>query len=296
MSAQPIVVGYTATKRGRDAVAVAARLAAATCAALDIAVVLPAQGRSVITPPDASYDRHLHTLAQQWLAEAIARLPEGVAARPQIRSADSFAEGLIALADERGASHIVVGAGGGGLRGRHRLGTTSTELLYSSNVPVVLVPRGARKLAAETGITRLTVAVSPRPAGDNPAADAAALASATRVGIRLLSLSAIDLPASVEDAARRLAHSTEAGEVLAATNTSLPAGMVTEVVVADGDSIEAAVAELDWQPGELLLAGSGRLAQPRRLFLGSTVGKMLHEVPVPVIVVPRAHRNEGAGA
>ncbi|MFT4216427.1 MAG: universal stress protein [Micropruina sp.] len=290
----PIVVGYTATKRGRDAVVFAARLAAALSVPLDVAVILPAQGRSVITPPDASYDRHLHTLAQQWLDEAIGRLPHGVAARPRIASSDSFAEGLIDLAHDVDAGHIVVGAGGGGLRGRHRLGTTSTELLYSSDVPVVLVPRGARKLAAETPITRLTVAVGPRPDGGALAADAAALASTTGVGVRLLSLLAIDLPVSADTAAIRLAHSTQASEVLAATNTALPQGMVTEVVVADGDSIESAVAALDWQPGELLLAGSGRLAQPRRLFLGSTVGKMLHEVPVPVVVVPRAHHHEGA--
>jgi nucleotide-binding universal stress UspA family protein len=36
-----------------------------------------------------------------------------------------------------------------------------------------------------------------------------------------------------------------------------------------------------------VLVGSSRLAQPRRLFLGSTAAKMLHEITVPVIVVPR---------
>lgn len=72
--------------------------------------------------------------------------------------------------------------------------------------------------------------------------------------------------------------------------------MVSEVVVADGDSIEAAVAELDWRPGEILLAGSGRLAQPRRLFLGTTAAKMLHQIPVPMVLVPRASGNEGSPA
>ncbi|MFT3862626.1 universal stress protein [Micropruina sp.] len=291
-----IVVGYTATKRGRDAVAFGARLAAATGSVLDVVVVLPATGRSVITPPDASYDRHLHDLAQQWLADAIGRVPDAVTARPHVHAADSFAQGLIEFAHDRGADYLVVGAGGGGLRGRHRLGPTSTELLHSSDVPVVLVPRGARKLAADTAVTRLTVAVSPRPGDETLMSDAAALASATGAPIRLLSLLPIDLPRPTGDAARPPARPTEADEVLAATNTSLPPGMAAEVVVADGDSIEAAVAALDWQPGELLLAGSGRLAQPRRLFLGSTVAKMLHEVPVPVVVVPRAHHQEGDGA
>ena len=37
----------------------------------------------------------------------------------------------------------------------------------------------------------------------------------------------------------------------------------------------------------MAIVGSSRLAQPRRLFLGSTAAKMLHELPVPMIVVPR---------
>ena len=284
-----IVVGYTATKTGRDAVAFAARLAMATGAVLDVAIILPADSRSVITPPDAGYDRLLREQAQAWIAAAIDKTPAEVVAHAHVRSADSFAEGLISLADDLGASHIVVGAADGGLRGRHRLGTTTSELLHSSDVPVVLVPRGARKVAAETGVTRLTVAVGTRPGADALMVDAAALAAATGASVRLLSLLTVDLPPTADTGAIRLAGSTEADEVLAAAQTALPEGLVVEVVVADGDSIEDAVSHLDWQPGEVLLAGSSRLAQPRRLFLGSTAAKMLHEVPVPVIVVPRTH-------
>lgn len=284
-----IVVGYTASKTGRDAVAFAARLAIATGAVLDVAIVLPAEGRSVITPPDASYNRHLRAQAQQWIAEAIDRTPDDVVAHAHVRSAESFAEGLISLADELGASHIVVGAAAGGTRGRHRLGSTTSELLHSSDVPVVLVPRGARKVAADTGLTRLTVAVGTRPGADALVGDAAALAASTGAPVRLLSLLTVDLPPTADTGAIRLAGSTEASDVLAAAQTALPGGLVSETVVADGESIEGAVTHLDWQRGEVLLVGSSRLAQPRRLFLGSTVAKMLHEVPVPVIVVPRTH-------
>lgn len=289
-----IVVGYTATKTGRDAVAFAARLASATDAVLDVAVILPGEGRSVITPPDASYDRHLREQAQRWIAEAIDRIPVDVVAHAHVRSADSFAEGLIAVADELPAAYIVVGAADGGSRGRHRLGTTTSELLHSSDVPVVLVPRGARKIAAETGISRLTVAVGTRPGADALISDAEALAASTGAPVRLLSLLTVDLPPTADTAAIRIAGSTQATEVLAATRTRLPEGMAADVVVAEGDSIEDAVSRLEWLPGEVLLAGSSRLAQPRRLFLGSTAAKMLHEVPVPVIVVPRTRQQEGA--
>lgn len=289
-----ILVGYTATKTGRDAVAFGARLAAAIDATLDVAIILPADSRSVITPPDAGYDRHLREQAQQWIAAAIDRLPADVVAHAHVRSAESFAEGLVGLADELGAVALVVGAADGASRGRHRLGTTTTTLLHSSDVPVVLVPRGARKIAPETGITRVTVAIGSRPGADRLIAATASLAEAARVPVRLLSLLPVDLPPTADTAAIRIAGSTQAEEVLTAAKAELPAGLIADVVVAEGDSIEDAVEHLDWQPGEVVLVGSSRLAQPRRLFLGSTAAKMLHEITVPVIVVPRTARTEEA--
>lgn len=287
-----VVVGYTATKPGRDAVAFAARLAAALDAVLDVAIILPRSDRSVITPPDAGYERHLRAQAQTWIAQAIDRIPADVVAHAHVRPAESFAEGLIEIADELRASYVVVGAADGASRGRHRLGSTTTELLHSSDVPVVLVPRGARKIAPETGITRLTVAVGTRPGADALIAETAALAQGLGVPVRLLSLLPVDLPPSADTGAIRLASSTKADEVLAAARAELPAGLHTDVAVAAGESIEEAVSYLDWQPGEVVLVGSSRLAQPRRLFLGSTAAKMLHEITVPVIVVPRTHSEE----
>jgi transcriptional regulator with XRE-family HTH domain len=73
----------------------------------------------------------------------------------------------------------------------------------------------------------------------------------------------------------------------------LPDGRTAVVEKAPGDSVEDAVAHLSWLPGEVVLVGSSRLAQPRRLFLGSTAAKMLHELPVPMIVVPRTRATEG---
>lgn len=287
-----IVVGYTATKTGRDAVAFAARLAAATGAVLDVAVILPSAGRSVITPPDAGYERHLLAQSQQWIAAAIDRIPAEVVAHAHVRSGESFAEGLVQLAGEIGADYVVVGAADGASRGRHRLGSTTTELLHSADVPVVLVPRGARKVAPETGITRVTVAIGMRPGADALMGATSALAATTGAPVRLLSLLPVDLPPSADTAAIRIAGSTEAEEVLAAAKADLPAGLDADVVVAAGDSIEDAVAQLEWQQGEVMLVGSSRLAQPRRLFLGSTAAKMLHEVTVPVIVVPRTTRPD----
>jgi len=288
-----IVVGYTATDAGKDAVSLGARLAAASGSSLHLVVVLPADDRSVITPPDAGYDRYLKEQATTWLDAATDGIPASVKVGTDVRYADSFAEGLVAAAAELGASHIVVGAANGGLRGRHRLGSVATELLHSSNVPVVLAPEGSRKTDPATGVTRVTAAIGTRPGADALLEEATSLADATGAELRLLSLVTVDLPSSVDTGVIRIAGAAHADEVLAGARATLTGVSDAEVIVGQGDSIEDAVQHLSWEPGELAIVGSSRLAQPRRLFLGSTAAKMLHELPVPMIVVPRTRATEG---
>lgn len=289
-----IVVGYTATEAGADALALGVRMAAAAASVLDVVMVLPNEDRSVITPPAASYARHLRDTATEWLEQAGKTVPDAVEHRRHLRHAESFAEGLIAAADEFDASSIVVGAANGGLRGRHRLGTVASELMHSSDVPVVLAPEGARTVEVSAGVPRVTAAIGTRPGGDVLLTEAVALAAATGATLRLLSLATVDLPHGVDTGVIRLTGETHADAVLAQARAALPADVDADVVTASGDSIEEAVQHIDWLPAEIAMVGSSRLAQPRRLFLGSTAAKMLHVLPVPMMVVPRTRGTEGA--
>jgi len=289
-----VVVGYTATDAGADALALGIRLARAIDAPLEIVLVLPDDSRSVITPPDAAYARHIRDQAEQWLREAARTVRDAVPHRTRVRQADSFAEGLVAFADEIDAGYIVVGAANGGLRGRHRLGTVASELLHSSDVPVVLAPEGSRRIDPALGVSRITAAVGSRPGADVLREESVQFAAAASVPLRLLSLVSVDLPAGLETGAIRIAGAAHAEEVLAQARAELPTDVAAEVVVADGDSIEEAVRDLAWDPAELAIVGSSRLAQPRRLFLGSTAAKMLHELPVPLVVVPRSRADVAA--
>lgn len=286
-----IVVGYTATDAGADAVALGARLAAASDSSLHLVVVLPGEERSVITPPDAGYDRYVKEQSQEWLTDAAASVPSSVRVRTHVRFAESFAEGLLDSAHDLSASHIVVGAANGGLRGRHRLGTVANELLHSSDVPVVLAPEGARRIDPLSGITRITAAIGLRPGADVLLEESIALAESTGAELRLVSLVAVDLPAGISSNESAALH---ADEVFVHARGALPKGVQAESVVGLGDSIEEAVSHLSWEPGEIAVVGSSRLARPRRLFLGSTAAKMLHELPVPMIVVPRTRNKKGA--
>ena len=67
-------------------------------------------------------------------------------------------------------------------------------------------------------------------------------------------------------AAQVTAASAEAAKLVAQTLELAP----SDVVVAQGRSVEEAVDRLDWEDGEILLIGSSRLARHRSIFLGST--------------------------
>ena len=92
----------------------------------------------------ANYDEFVSEQAKKWLAEALATVPADVVAHAHAAFDESFAEGLIAEVVRLEAELAVVGGSGGGLAGRHSLGSVVNELLYSSPVPVAVAPRGAR--------------------------------------------------------------------------------------------------------------------------------------------------------
>lgn len=288
-----IVVGYTATDTGADAAALGARLARSLGAALHLVIVLPSEGtRSPIVPPERAYEDHIRDQARQWLSDAVRSLPPELTRSGHVRFAESFAEGLIAAGEEFGARLVVVGAAGGGLFGRHRLGSVASELLHSSTIPVALAPAGVAQQDDHV-IPRVTVAVGTRPGAEALLDEAASLAADTGTDLRLVSLVPFDVPPGLDTGMIRLVGDAHAHDVLTMAAQLLPDGLTATVQEAPGDTVEDAVAHLSWLPGEVVLVGSSRLAQPRRLFLGSTAAKMLHELPVPMIVVPRT-RAEGA--
>ncbi|WP_309065487.1 universal stress protein [Microbacterium sp.] len=286
---QSIVVGYTATDAGADALALGVRLARGLSLPVDLVIVLPAAGtRNAAVPPERAYEDYVRGQAQEWLRAASAQVPEDVSVTGHVRFGDSFAEGIIAAGEEFDARLIVVGAANGASFGRHRLGSVASELVHSSTIPVALAPAGWSKQDVSDPISRITAAVGTRAGADVLIEEAVALTAQTGASLRLVSLVPFDVPAGLDTGAVTLVHNAHGDDVLTQVRAALPEGVTAEVERASGDSVEDAVAHLRWKAGEVVLVGSSRLAQPRRLFLGSTAAKMLHELPVPMIVVPRS--------
>lgn len=285
---RPIAVGFTSTEAGNDALAVGVRLARATGAPLELICVLPARG--VVVPLDVGYESVVRERAQRWLDDALGTVPPEVPASGLLRYADSPAQGLAQASRERDAAGLVVGAADGSVRGRFGLGSATNALVHSARVPLVLAPAGSA--ATDTPLSRITVGVGTRPGAAPLIAATADLATAAQVPVRLVSLIALDLPRSIDPAHARLAADSHLGEALTGVREQLPAELSVEATTAQGETIGGVVADLDWQPGEMVLVGSSRLARRRHIFLGSTAARMLRALPVPMIVIPREPKGD----
>jgi nucleotide-binding universal stress UspA family protein len=282
------VVGYSANARGRDAVNLAVALARGRGASLDLVLVVPeVQQFGAAHAPKAGFESLLNEQARQWLDEALALVPSDVPAQAHVRSGDSDAHTLIEAAEELGADVLVIGATSAGLFKRFTIGSVASSLLHASTVPVALAPHGYHRMGALTGIC---CGLGTRAGAEKLLEFAMGWAVNRMVPLRVVSLLALDGGDSAEAAetAREYAEKT-----VAAAAPVDPSGVQlaakTDVVVAQGRSIEEAVDGLDWEEGEVLVIGSSRLAQARSIFLGSTANRILRALPVPMLVVPSGY-------
>lgn len=287
--AMKLVVGYLATPGGDDAMTLGARLARTLGAEVDACIILPPDRALPTLTGMRDYEAKLGEQAAQWLADALASVPDDVAARSNVTFDDSFADGLIRETARLEADLIVVGGSGGGLAGSYSLGSVVNELLHSAPVPVVVAPRGTRDAKIDR-VREVTCAIGERQGADLLLETAVRFSQAAGTPLRLVSLVALDPMFGAlrgdEEAVRdrALAH---ARQVLEAAKSSLPDGFPVTATAVDGPTVEEAVNKLEWRDGDLIMVGSSRLSVPKRLFLGSTAAKMLRVLDVPMMVVPR---------
>ena len=281
------IVGYTDTPSGEDALNLAVRLARSMQRSLDVVIVLRSEARATLVPVDAGYEKYLHEAAEGWLHHALTLVPNDMDVKGHIVYAESFAQGLLNASRDLKGRMIVVGAARGGLLGRFTIGSVANALLHSAVVPVALAPEGSVAEVGLEGISRITVAVGTR-SGAKELVDAGILAArASGVPLRLVSLVALDADGVDTPPEIRAKAEEHAAETLAYVADHLPDDIDVTVLTASGNRVEDAVSALNWDPGEVVFVGSSRLAQPRQLFLGTTAAKMLRELPVPMVVVPR---------
>ncbi|AFA72879.1 UspA domain-containing protein [Gordonia polyisoprenivorans VH2] len=297
MPSRKLLAAYLPTPGGEDALALGIALAGPFHAALDVCMVLPPPPQGGDGGADADPVRKttemLDAQAADWLSEAVGRIPDEVVAEGHIAFHENAAEGLVAEAESTGSAAIIVGGSGGGIRGRHALGSVVNDLLHISTKPVVITPLGAQETARPP--RRITCAIGRRP-GATPLLRAAVDAcSRSGLPLRLVSLVTSDDATAHrdgdktgDDEKQAVAHATEQlAEHVATIGAQLPDGQEITSDVITGDTIEDAVASLEWTAEDIIFVGSSRLARPQQLFFGATASKMLRALAIPMVVVPK---------
>lgn len=283
------VVGYGPRQRGVDAVNLAATLARSSGATLDLVAVLPSDAPTFqMYSPDDAYNAEVEEQGREWLEDGLAHVPDGVRAEGHLRRAESITEGLLDAATdpERGeAGLIVVGTYHRVRSGRFGLGSLADALLHASMVPVALAPAGYE---APERITRITCAVGTAAGAEVLLDNAIRLAAGWKVPLRLMSLVAVG-EGGGEDRRQEWTRRAEehAATLVQRAVAALPAECPVTSVVGHGASLQDAVGALAFDDSEVVMIGSSRLAQPKRLFLGQSASKIMRALPVPMIVWPR---------
>lgn len=297
----PIVVGYSATATGRDALSLGVAMARRQNVALHLVMVAPEDtGFSPSHGYDRSYDRILRRQLEQWLTDALAEVPADVTASGHVVHATDAAEGLLGAARALEAGLIVIGARSGGLLRSHRLGPMASTLLHAAHVPVALAPTGYR-CAGPVG--RVTTMFGQRTGATDVIAVGLETARERGIPLRLVSLVMIDEPeqdaatpadtAAINMSVINGVYSYATDRLATEAADMVEAGTAT-TVIATGRSVTDALTELDWADDEIVLVASSRLAAHGHLFLGKTATKMMRTTPVPVIVVPAGYTHPAA--
>ncbi|MER6942798.1 universal stress protein [Nonomuraea sp. NPDC000554] len=265
MIGEHVVVGYTADSGGRDALALGAAISRITGGELTVATIYPPGSPGLAVEAQAN------------LADAASELGAesgDVPAEFLTFESRGSGRGLSVLASRIRADLIVVGSAGGRQRGRIGIGSTSDHLLHLSSEAVMLAPEGYPPF---DGVARLTLAYVHRPQCDEAVERVAQAALRLGVPLRLITF---DL--RTEDQGR-LRDDLALAVRLAWEST----GIEAEAELAEGHDVTAAMANVEWLPGELLVCAASEDAQPHRVFLGELAMKVLRASPCPVTVLPR---------
>jgi nucleotide-binding universal stress UspA family protein len=278
----PVIVGVP----GDGALVLGRWAAGALGSPLIVVVVHPAPSAIGSGRVDAEWVADRHRAAQLVLDEARATL--GGEAEFRTVASSSAAHGLHDLAEEVGASVVVVGSEKNAPKARLLAGSTAQRLLHGSECSVAVAPAEMPEPPGALG--RLGVAYVDTPDGRAALAEAAEFARRTGAALRLFTVVAgadASLPFLVGDDAERafLDTARETYEQSLARAAAWVPDVETDWRIEVGDVVET-LAELT--DVDVLFCGSRGYGPARRVLLGGVSTRLVRQARRPVVVVPRS--------
>lgn len=293
-----VIAGFSFSRLGSAPLNLATQLARTTGEKVIAAAVVERALPAGVDPIEDEYRGYLASRATESLQRVVDRLPGDFDISVTVHQSTSVPNGLMELASQHGADLVVVGSSSSGLLGRITLGSVTERLVHTSRVPVAIAPRGYP--SSPVPVQRLTAAYG----GD---ADAVGLISASsqlakqwRVRLRIASFtvrpftmfSGLIDPSAEELVVQQWTRRTmdAALKQLDAARAKVPIPDV-DVLIGTGTEWRDAVDDIAWEPGDMLLLGSGAAGPAAQVFLGTAASKILRHAPVPVMIVPRQHTS-----
>ncbi|GAB3496634.1 universal stress protein [Flexivirga lutea] len=286
------IVAYQPGVVGREALQLGAFIARSTRSKLLVTMVLATPSAPSVARVDFQYTSLLRQQLFTELAEAKGDTPDDVDAEFRIQDARSVPSGLVEVAEAEDAGLIVVGNSSRGAFGRVSLGSVTNHLVHSSPVPIALAPRGFHS-HDRARIRRLDVAYGGLAGTSGLVLAAAGMAAEMGAALRLTSFSlrarslTTDLIAQDE---LRSAVTTDVQDSADRALTEVQAlphpPEIDATAIGFGEDWADAIADVGWDTGDTLVVGSSDMGPGRRVFLGSTGMRIVHESPVPVIILP----------
>jgi nucleotide-binding universal stress UspA family protein len=287
VQAAPLIVGIDGSERSRDALALAALLADPGQQVLLVHVHPYGRLSSLLSRGD--YERLAREVAHSALT--VVQDSAGPAAPGDIRlvANPSPAAGLQAIAQETGASLIVVGSSHRSGIGRVLAGSVAESVLAGAPVPVAVAPRG--HAGADPRLATIGCGFDGSPESHQALGWAAAVARRRRARLNVLAVftqmafGGVSTTGALgyQSANDVLRHQLDrsASEAVA----SLGNGIEASASLLDGDpAIELAEASADL---DLLVLGSRGYGPVRTVLLGSVSRALVRYSACPVVVVPR---------
>jgi nucleotide-binding universal stress UspA family protein len=291
-----IIAGFSSSRQGTAPLNLAAQISRWTGDKVVAAAIVEQSWPAKDDPIEGEYLRYVTSAASQAIERVVAQLPEDLDIPTVVHQSTSIPTGLMELVAAHDARLVVVGSSSSGLLGRVALGSVTERLVHTASVPVAIAPRGY-PLGSEP-IRRLTAAYGGESDINGLIAAAAELAKQWPVQLRIVSFTVRPVmmySGSIEPSAEDLVVQQWARRTMDDIVKQLNdirahiAVPDVEVVVGSGHDWREAVESVSWEPGDMLLLGSGAAGQAARVFLGSAASKILRHAPVPVMIVPR-HR------
>lgn len=273
-----IILGFDGTAPANDALALAKLIASQSRASIVVSHVVPRP-----PPFDArtrEYIKGIQHHLRSVLDPAVAAL-SGLATEARPIESSSPARGLHELAEEEGASLIVVGSTHRGPVGRVVLGSVGEVLLAGSPTAVAVAPKG---FAADAPSSFDTIGAGFNASPEGHVALRAAAALAARSGAKLRAIAVEEDFAHARHAPGQAHHTSSLADDLdrALAEAGVPDA---ERVVLKGGVVKClceAAPETD-----MLVIGSRGYGPLHHALVGSVSAHLMRNCPVPVLVMPR---------